>query len=83
MQGSEIGAKTTKADLARFWQALHDRRVNPPLGFAAAGWQQHGADSAAGADLPKNQPETETSAAKKTQRACRGAGQASKVWNYG
>jgi hypothetical protein len=39
-------------------------------------------DSAAAAGLPKNEPKTATLAAKKTQPACRIAGQASKRWNY-
>jgi hypothetical protein len=45
----------------------------------AAAWRRFGGRAA----LPKNQPETEPFAAKKTQPACRSAGQASKVWNYG
>ena len=71
----------TQQDLARFWQALHDRPVNLPSGFAATGWRRRGADSAAGAALPKNQPENGKIAAKKTQPASRIAGQASKRWN--
>src|SRR5271165_3270384 len=46
MKNSEIGTKLTKADLARFWQALHDRRINRPLGFVAAGWRERGLGSA-------------------------------------
>jgi hypothetical protein len=69
MQGSEIGAKTTKADLARFWQALHDGRVNCSLAFVAAGWQERGVDSAATAGLRKNQPNVASLAAKKPQLA--------------
>jgi hypothetical protein len=37
--------------------------------------------SVAAVHLPKNKPETEKLAAKKTQPASRDAGQASKVWN--
>jgi hypothetical protein len=48
----------------------------------AVGWQQHGDDSAAVDELPKNQPKTAINAAKKTQAACRSAGQSSKRWNY-
>jgi hypothetical protein len=39
-------------------------------------------DSAAAVHLPKNEPEIEELAAKKTQPASRDAGQASKVWNF-
>jgi hypothetical protein len=44
----------------------------------AAAWRGFGG----GAGLPKNEPKTATLAAKKTQPACRIAGQASKRWNY-
>jgi hypothetical protein len=50
--------------------------------FAAAGWRQHGGDSASAIRLPKNKPETAKLAAKKTQAGSRIAGQPSKVWNY-
>jgi hypothetical protein len=72
----------TQQDLTRFWQALHDPGINEPCTFVAAGWQQSGTDSAAGARLPKNMPKTATLAAKKTQLTCRSAARASKVWNY-
>src|ERR1700679_3734840 len=49
MQDSGTGRlNPTQQELARFWQALHDRPFNPLSGFAAARWQQHGAHSAAG-----------------------------------
>jgi hypothetical protein len=73
----------TQQDLARFWQALHDWRINRRSTFAAAEWQEGGADSAAASGLPKIKPETACFAAKKTQPVCRSAGQASKLWNYG
>jgi hypothetical protein len=72
----------TQQDLTRFWQGLHDRRINRPSTFAAAKWQQHGGDSAAAPRLPKNRLKTAKLAAKKTQPACRSAEQASKCWNY-
>jgi hypothetical protein len=83
MENSRLSRRAYQQDLARFWQALHDRRINVPSTFAAAKWQQRGADSAAAAGLPKNTPKTATLAAKKTQAASRIAGEASKFWNYG
>src|ERR1700687_1778432 len=84
MEHSATGhAKPTQQDLARFWQALHDRRTNRRSIFVAAGWRQGGIDSAAAARLPKNEPKSEGFAAKKTQPGCRNAGSESKVWNYG
>jgi hypothetical protein len=73
----------TQQDLARFWQALHDWRINRRSTFAAAEWQQRGADSAGAGGLPKNKSETACFAAKKTQPVRRSAGQASKLWNCG
>jgi hypothetical protein len=57
-------------------------RINELCTFVAAGRQQSGTDSAAGARLPKNMPKTATLAAKKTQPTCRNAAEASKVWNF-
>ena len=37
---------------------LHDPRINHRSIFAAVGWRQRGADSAASVHLPKNQPKT-------------------------
>jgi hypothetical protein len=58
-------------------------RINRPSTFVAAGWRQHGGDSAPLATLPKNEPKAAKLVAEKTQPASRNAGQASKVWNYG
>jgi hypothetical protein len=69
MENSEIEAKLTKADLARFWQALHDGRINRPLAFVATGWRERGLESAVVADLLKNQPNGAPLAAKKPQLA--------------
>src|ERR1019366_1842069 len=41
MENSGKGTRVYQQDLARFWQALHDRRP----GFAATRWQQRGCDS--------------------------------------
>jgi hypothetical protein len=57
-------------------------RVNHPRTFMAAGWRQHGADSAVAARLPKNAPKPRGLAIKKTQPAHCDAEQTSKVWNY-
>jgi hypothetical protein len=46
----------------------------------AAKRQQDGADSAAVADLPKKQPGSRNSEAKKPQAGCRSAGRRSKRW---
>src|SRR5665213_958230 len=50
--------------------------------FVAAGWPQHGTDSAAQTGLPGNETQAAITAAKKTQPPSRSAGDASKVWNY-
>ena len=73
----------TQQDLARFWQALHDGALAAGRYLRRRDGGRRGPDSAAAARLPKNQPETPEFAAKKTQRPCRSAGRASKVWNYG
>jgi hypothetical protein len=81
MQTSEIGAKTTKADLARFWQALHDGRANCSLAFVAAGWRERGVESAAVAVLLKNQPNGAPLAAKKPQLAAAMRDGTLSLWN--
>jgi hypothetical protein len=73
MQNSEMGAELTKADLARFWQALHDgvlrgQSVEPRGRFVAAGWPGRGDGSASVADLVKNLSQQAPLAAKKSQR---------------
>jgi hypothetical protein len=73
MQKLRNGAEITKADSARFWQALRGR-VNRLLAFVAPEWQEGGPDSADVATLLKNQPKRVPLAAKKPQLACRNAG---------
>jgi hypothetical protein len=65
MNGQEQAGDPTQQDLARFWQALHDR---PPR-ICGGRWQQRGCDSAKRFCLPKNEPETNELAAKKSQAA--------------
>jgi len=83
MENPEIGASLTKADLARFWQALHDRDRGRPSHLWRADRSSAGADSASVADLLKNRPERRNLAAKKPQLTCRSAGWDSELWNYG
>jgi hypothetical protein len=60
-----MSLQSTQQDLARFWQALHDRRPE----FAATRWQQRGCDSTEMLRLLKNAPGSQELAAKKSQAA--------------
>ena len=60
MENSGTGTATiTQQDLARFWQALHDRRINRRSTFVAARWQPRHGRFGSRAHLPKNQPEAQ------------------------
>jgi hypothetical protein len=70
MENSGTGHTAHPTDLARFWQAVHDKKDTPVkrrCTFMAARWPGHGAGPAAAARLPKNEPKTATFAAKKSQ----------------
>jgi hypothetical protein len=82
MENSEIGAELTKADLARFWQVLHDG-LSRPLAFGAAGGQERAQVRYLLQVCPKNQPKTAPLAAKKPQPAFRSAAWDSELWNCG